>query len=108
MIKKIFLILVLIVAAFFSAQAQTGTPKVKERQVNQQVRIRQGVQQGDLNRVEQARLQKQQRSINRQKKVAKSDGIVTRKERASIHKRQSNASLRIYRQKNDGQNRDGN
>ncbi|MEL6865899.1 MAG: hypothetical protein AAFP19_15850 [Bacteroidota bacterium] len=87
----------------FSTQAQTVTPKVAQRQVSQQKRIKQGVAQGDLTKREATKLQAQQAHIHRTKKRAKADGVVTKKERARIHKKQNRASKQIYRQKKDRQ-----
>jgi hypothetical protein len=88
----------------FSAQAQTATPKVSKRQVNQTKRIKQGVHSGELTRGETAALKSQQRSINRTKRRAKADGNVTKKERAIIHTRQNRANKNIARKKHNGRN----
>ncbi|MEL6673438.1 MAG: hypothetical protein AAFR61_14635 [Bacteroidota bacterium] len=88
----------------FSAMAQS-TPVVKRSQIKQQKRIYQGVAQGELTKKETIRLQKQQRNIQRTKRVAKRDGVVTPKEKAVIRHKQARASRNIYRQKHDGQKR---
>ncbi|NJK95301.1 MAG: hypothetical protein HC905_10645 [Bacteroidales bacterium] len=83
--------------------AQTATPHVTERQVNQQARIQNGKQSGELTRKEKRHLQAQQVKIHRDKKAAKSDGVVTAAERRKLHREQSRASRNIYRQKHDAQ-----
>ena len=90
----------------FAGEAQTATPKVKDRQVNQQKRIRQGAKSGELTKKEAVKLQAQQKHIQRTKKRAKADGKVTKKERAKIHNKQNKASKNIRRQKHDKQGRD--
>lgn len=80
-------------------QAQTATPVVKDRQVNQQKKILKGAKQGKVDKKEFVRLERQQRRINRSKKRAKADGKVTRKERAGLHKRQNRANRNIRRAK---------
>lgn len=109
-----------IVALFFmlglaSAMfAQTGTPAatpgvktpgINERQKDQQERIGQGVKSGELTAKEAARLERQQRRIQHEKREAKEDGTVTKAERAELRARQNAASRNIARQKHDGQGR---
>lgn len=99
--QKIFLsglLLFLFCAVGFS---QTTENKVKKRQINQQVRINEGVNSGQLTRVERAKLKRQQRNIKRTKKAAKADGVVTRKEKAIINKKQRRANRNIARKKNN-------
>lgn len=97
-IQKLFLGLVFVLFAM-AASAQTATPKVTDRQVNQQKRIVKGAKSGDLNKREAVKLEKQQRRINRSKKRAKADGKVTKKERVKLHTRQNRASRNIKRAK---------
>ena len=89
----------------FTASAQTATPKVTKQQVRQQKRIAHGVKNGELTRGEVAKLQRQQRSINRSKKRAKADGVVTKKERVVLNARQKRASANIHHKKNNARDR---
>lgn len=98
---KALLIGLFLVGFAWTMQAQSVTPKVTSRQINQQKRIKQGVVSGALTKKETVRLQKQQRRIHASKKSEKADGVVTRKERKVIHARQTNASKNIYKQKNN-------
>ncbi|PHN06857.1 hypothetical protein CRP01_10580 [Flavilitoribacter nigricans DSM 23189 = NBRC 102662] len=82
-----------------AASAQTATPKVADRQVNQQKRIIKGAKDGEVSKKEAVRLERQQKRINRSKKRAKADGEVTKKERAKLHARQNKASRNIKRAK---------
>ena len=86
--------------------AQTQTKKVNQRQKNQTERIAKGVNSGELTKKETKNLANQQRDIRRTKRAAKSDGKVTRKERAVIHSKQNAASRNIKRKKNNNRSRD--
>ncbi len=88
-----------------SVYAQTATPRVRHSQVNQQARIREGVRSGELTKGEAVRMEARQAKIQHDKKVAKSDGIVTLEERAKLNREQNAASRKIYRQKHDSQRR---
>ena len=104
----------LVVAACFAlplvAFAQTTTPRVDQRQINQEARIEQGVQSGSLTQREANRLEAGQQHVQNVEDRAKADGVVTRKERARMHQAQEVQSRHIYRQKHDRQhdfNHDG-
>lgn len=103
--KKTLLVIAAIVALSFSDKlsAQTATPGVTKSQVNQQARIQEGKQSGELTRREKRNLQLQQAKIQKDKKIAKSDGVVTPKERRQLNREQKHASRNIYRQKHDAQ-----
>ncbi|MEP7278498.1 MAG: hypothetical protein ABI813_07645 [Bacteroidota bacterium] len=83
--------------------AQTKTPVVKERQENQQKRIANGVKDGELTAKETKHLESREVKIQQDKKAAKSDGVVSRKEKVKLHREQNRASRAIYRQKHDAQ-----
>ena len=85
--------------------AQTQTKKVNQRQKNQTERMAKGVNSGELTKKETKNLANQQRDIRRTKRAAKSDGKVTRKERAVIHSKQNAASRSIKRKKNNDRSR---
>jgi uncharacterized membrane protein YebE (DUF533 family) len=102
----------LLMTAFtLPALAQTtSTPRIDQRQANQQQRIDQGVQSGALTEKEAARMDKGQDRIQNMEDKAKADGVVTAQERKRIANVQDNQSKRIYRQKHDRQhdyNHDG-
>lgn len=106
-----------IVAALFvsalslPALAQTSsTPRIDQRQANQQQRIDQGAQSGALTEKEAARLDKGQAHVQNMENKAAADGKVTAKEKVRIEHAQDVQSKRIYRQKHDRQhdfNHDG-
>ncbi len=81
-------------------------PTVKERLNNQQDRIEQGVDNGELTRKEAQRLRENQRDIKEERAEAREDGVVTKHERQDIKQDQRQQSQRIYDQKHDAQDRD--
>ena len=86
------------------AFAQTaGTPRIDQRQANQERRIEQGEKSGALNAREAARLEKGQAHVQKMENKAVADGKVTPKERARIQKAQNQQSKKIYREKHDRQ-----
>jgi len=98
---KVLIIGLFVFGMTFTSNAQTGTPKVKDRQINQQKRIHKGVKSGELTKAEYKTLQQEQRKVNRTKRRAKADGQVTKGERARIHHKQNKASREIARKKNN-------
>ncbi len=85
--------------------AQAETPGIDQRQANQERRIDQGIASGQLNEREANRLNNQQEHINKIEDKAKSDGVVTNKERARMKHAQDRTSRHIARQKHDRQQR---
>ena len=107
-LKKLPVVLGLVLAMPFVAQAQTpATPRVDQRQANQEARIEQGAKSGALTPKEAARLEKGQDRVEKMEDKAKADGKVTPKERAHLANAQDRQSARIARQKHDRQT-DGN
>jgi hypothetical protein len=100
-IQNLILAFAFIFVCTLNGESQV-TPNLTKTQIKQQKRIKNGVQNNELTRRETIKLSQQQKHIKRSKKVAKADGIVTRKERASIRRQQNNASANIYRKKNNG------
>ena len=87
------------------AAAGTRDPGVNQRQHNQQQRIQQGVKSGELTRGETRRLETEQRHIRNEEARYKSDGQLTRAERADLQHDLNRSSRHIYNQKHDGQTR---
>jgi acyl-coenzyme A synthetase/AMP-(fatty) acid ligase len=92
-------------AVALPAFAGANTPRVDQRQMNQERRIDQGIASGELTKREAARLDQGQDRIDNLENKAKADGTVTRRERARLHHAQNVESRRIYRQKHDAQHR---
>jgi hypothetical protein len=86
-----------------AAFADGRTPRVDHREWHQQHRVYNGVRSGALTPRETRRLAHEQRAIRGFERHAKSDGVVTRRERAHLRHMQNRASRDIYRQKHDGQ-----
>ncbi len=82
-----------------------GTPRIDHREHNQRARIQNGVASGELTRPETRRLMAGQAHVIRVEARAKSDGVVTSRERAHLHHETNQQSRRIYRQKHDAQDR---
>ena len=83
------------------SQAQTATPRVDQREANQQARIDQGVASGELTHKETRHLEKQQAKIHRAEANAKADGVVTPAERARLARMQNKASHSIEKDKDN-------
>jgi uncharacterized membrane protein YebE (DUF533 family) len=97
-------IIALMLTAPLAAIAQsTATPKFDQRQANQERRIDQGAQSGALTPKETGRLEKGQDHLQSMEDKAKSDGQVTKQERAKLQHAENRQSERIYRQKHDRQ-----
>ena len=80
-----------------------ATPKIDQRQVNQDKRIDQGVASGALTPQEAAKLEKREAKIEADKQAAKADGKVTRAERRKLRREEERAGAAIRRQKHDRQ-----
>ena len=100
---KVRTILAILASAALPVAAQTATPRVDQRQANQEARIQQGVQTGELTPREVAKLEKGQAKVQQKEDKAKADGQVTKKERAKLAKAQDKQSKKIRKQKHDKQ-----
>ena len=76
-----------------------------QRNVNQQQRIEQGIQSGQLTNREAAKLERGQARVNRAEARAGADGKVGPNEQRRIQKAENRQSKRIYREKHDAQTR---
>ena len=81
------------------------TPNLDRREHNQRERIAQGVRSGELTRPETRRLVRGEVRLHRNERIAKSDGVVTGRERAALQAQANHMSRRIYVQKHDPQTR---
>ncbi len=93
-----------------SSAQTTSTPRIDQRQLNQESRIQQGVQSGSLTQKEAANLEKGQTHVQNMENKALSDGKVTQKEAQRINETQNKQSRKIEQQKHDQQhdyNHDG-
>ena len=92
--------LICLLGIFVVISAQNG---IKETQMKQSKRIAQGVRSGELTKQEAKKLKNGQKKIQKMKKRAKFDGVVTKKEKTRIKKEQKKQSNKIYKQKHDKQ-----
>jgi uncharacterized membrane protein YebE (DUF533 family) len=83
-------------------QRGTHTPLIDKHEANQEQRIKEGKQSGELTRHEARRLRAEQKAVDRAQNRAKADGTVTAHERERIRKMQNKAGKDIQRQKHDG------
>lgn len=102
---KLVIIGMFLIGFTFTTQAQTTKKKVVKTQIKQQKRIKHGVKNGELTKGETIRLKKQQANIQRAKRKAAADGVVTRKEKAVIKSKQKKASKNIARKKHNSRDR---
>lgn len=101
---------VALVAPLLAAAQTTSTPRIDQRQVNQESRIQQGTQSGSLTQKEAANLEKGQTHVQNMENKAMADGKVTKKEAGRIEHAQDQQSKKIEHQKHDRQhdyNHDG-
>ena len=92
-------------AVIATAPVLADTPRLDQREANQAGRIYNGVASGELTRPEARRLTAGQVHLRRVEARAKSDGVVTGRERAHLEHEANQQSRRIYRQKHDAQDR---
>ncbi len=101
---------VALVAPLLAAAQTASTPRIDQRQVNQDARIDKGVQSGSLTQKEAAKLDKGQTHVQNMENKAMADGTVNKKEAGRIEHAQDQQSKKVYREKHDNQhdyNHDG-
>jgi hypothetical protein len=88
----------------YATSAQTATTAKRVSTIkNDKQRIRQGVNSGELTKMEAARLKAQTAKVKQERKDYKADGVVTTEERKDLRQDKKKLSRRIYKQKHDGQ-----
>lgn len=92
---------ILILGFTFTSQAQAKRLPINKTKFAQKARINNGVQTCRLTQKESKILGQQQRNISKTIAKSKSDGVVTRKERALINRKQVKADKTIYRLKHN-------
>src|SRR5436190_10638080 len=100
--KKSILAAALGLAFSTGAFAQAGAGTI-QRDVNQQQRIEQGLQSGQLNTREAARLEREEAKVERDQSRAMRDGNLSPAEKARLAREQNKVSRDIYREKHDAQ-----
>ncbi len=106
---RLIAIAVLVIAPL-SAYAQTSASVSSKRMQadvqrnnNQQARIQQGVQSGQLTNREANSLERGQAKVERREARAEANGHVSAREQAGIQAAENRQSARIYNQKHDAQ-----
>ena len=92
--------------ALLSATPARADGRIHRRQENQQQRIAEGIESGQLTARETARLERGESRLNREiRHDRRTGGGLSPHERAQIERQQNRMSARIYRQKHDAQKR---
>jgi hypothetical protein len=103
--NKTQITLALFATALLSGAAFADTPAEKDQQrdVNQQQRIENGLQSGQLSTKEAGRLEREQQHVDRMEARDLKDGHMSAGEQLRLDKAQNAASADIYKQKHDAQ-----
>ena len=80
-----------------------STPRIDQRQENQDKRIDKGVASGQINQKEAARLEKGQKQVQKLENKATADGKVTKQEKRRLEHAQDQQNKRIQRERHDNQ-----
>jgi hypothetical protein len=99
------ILLGLAATSFAHQPSKHRVPVARERQQQQQQRIRQGIRSEELTRGEVHSLGKEQREIHQEIRQAHTDGVVTVGERRAIQQEQNQASRHIFRAKHNRRER---
>jgi hypothetical protein len=106
-VPKTLLMTAALAVLVLPATAQnTNSPRIDQREQNQQQRIGEGVENGSLTAGEATRLERKEAAINKEEQRMKADGNLTPQERARLTHQQNIMSRRIYNQKHDAQRQD--
>ena len=89
--------------AFSAVATAADTGSEVQRNINQQQRIEQGLQSGQLNTKEAAKLEREESRVDKMESNALKDGKLTPAEQARINREQNKVSQDIYREKHDAQ-----
>lgn len=76
-------------------------PNIQKREQNQEKRIEQGVQSGQLTPKEAGKLEAKQAKIKQDEERMKADGKLTKAERRKLKREQNKASEKIYDKKHN-------
>jgi hypothetical protein len=79
----------------------TDDPNIQKREQNQEKRIQQGVQSGQLTPKEAGNLEARQAKIKQDEERMKADGKLTKAERKKLKREQNRASEKIYEKKHN-------
>ena len=108
LVSTVFAFTLLVGAAVIAeahGNCRPRTPGVNRRQERQQQRIGQGIHSGELTGRETLRLERNAREIRQDEREARSDGVVTTRERAGLQRELNRESHLIYRAKHNERDR---
>lgn len=91
----------LVSAIAFLNPSSASAGEIRDRQVNQQQRIYNGVKQGEISQQEYQNLETREARIAAQRRVYLRDGNLSRKEAARLTNEQNRVSQAIYRDRHD-------
>src|SRR5258706_7139062 len=106
--KTVIALMFAAVGPAFAQTAPASAPGFVARDAAQQQRIENGLQSGQLNTGEAARLEREESHVDQLEAKALRDGTVSSQERARINAAQNRASADIAREKHDAQRGDPN
>jgi hypothetical protein len=101
LILPIFAATSIVSAIAFLNPSSASAGEIRVRQVNQEQRIYNGVQQGTISQQEYRNLQAREAKIAAQRRFYISDGSLSRKEAARLTNAQNRVSRVIYRDRHD-------
>jgi hypothetical protein len=101
--KPVHLLSIAVGLALSGAAAAQTTNSEVQRNVDQQQRVEQGLQSGQLNTREAAKLEQGEAHVDKMESNALKDGTLSNAEKARIRKAQNAESKAIYKQKHDAQ-----
>jgi hypothetical protein len=99
MLKVVFGITAITLA--FAGFSYADTPKIDNREANQEQRIDNGIRSGALTPKEEAKLDAGQAKVERMEDKAKADGTVTKHERKRLKREQNEQSKKIHDMKHN-------
>jgi CRISPR/Cas system-associated endoribonuclease Cas2 len=90
-----------LVVSGIAVAGPTDDPNIQKREQNQEKRIQQGVQSGQVTPKEAGKLEAQQTKIKQDEERMKADGKLTKAERKKLKREQDKASNKIYNKKHN-------
>ena len=103
--KKTILVLTMLLITTSGLYSQSSIKMLDKKQTQQLKKIENGIQSGELTKVEAKKLIKQKRKLTKLNKKAKADGFVSPKEKAKLKKEVKKLDKKIYKEKHDRQKR---
>ena len=90
----------------YAQDSKTKTPRIDQREQNQQNRVADGLKDGSLNSSEAAKIERDEAKIRRDEAAAKANGVVTRRERLRLNRELNHTNREIHRYRRNTPNID--